>query len=418
MTGVAACAALSAVAPSGGLLVASRVLGAAVGAAAGPSSVSMINRMYDRHERARALGWWSMVAAGGPVLGVVIGGPVVEAFSWRWIFVAQAPLTLGAVALGWRVLPNFAGRREVRFDVPGTVLLALGSVALLVALNRGPAVGWTHPVVVGGFAACPALLAAFVAVERRSSSPLLPLRYVRERNVSAAVTNQFFLNFAYMGAFTLTPLMLAGVLGWGETKIGLLSIARPLTFAVAGPVAGALAVRVGERTNALVGGAAIAASMVGLSTTGPGSSETVIAVSLALSGLGMGAAAPAMAAALANAVDEHDLGVAAAFQQMCSQIGVVVGTQIMLSVQQGLAPARASNRDGDAVDPASLPAVVLDELVGSYRWAYLVGAAAALLGAVAALAVRRSDRRMAAGDLLADELEILDGGSNPVVPGP
>lgn len=418
MTGVAFCAVLSAAAPSGGLLVASRVLGAAVGAAAGPSSVSMINRMYDRHERARALGWWSMVAAGGPVVGVIVGGPVVEAVSWRWIFVAQVPLTLGAVALGWRVLPNFVGRRDVRFDVPGTVLLAFGSVALLVALNRGPAVGWTHPVVLSGFVACPALLAAFVAVERRSPSPLLPLRYVKERNVSAAVTNQFFLNFAYMGAFTLTPLMLAGVLGWGETKIGLLSIARPLTFAVAGPVAGALAVRVGERTNALVGGAAIAASMVGLSTTGPESREVVIAVSLAFSGLGMGAAAPAMAAALANSVDEHDLGVAAAFQQMCAQIGVVVGTQIMLSVQQALAPEQASNGDGDALDPAALPVGVLDDLVASYRSAYLVGAAAALLGVVAALAVRRSDRRLTRGDLLVEEFEILDGGSNPVVPGP
>lgn len=399
-------AALSAVAWSGAALVAFRVLGAAVGAAAGPSSLAMINRLYPRDERAKALGYWSMVAAGGPVIGVVLGGPVVEAFSWRWIFVGQVPLTLVAVAFGWFVLPHVARRPGVRFDVAGTVLLALGSVSFLLALNRGPQLGWTSPVVLAGFVLTPVLLAGFVAVERRVDSPLLPLRYLRERNFSFSVANQFSLNFAYMGAFSITPLMLDGVLGWEADKIGFVSIARPLVFAVAGPIAGYTTLRIGERMNAAIGGLAILLSMLGLATVVPESSELLIVAALGLSGLGMGTAAPAMAAALANSVDEGDLGVATAFAQMCSQIGVVVGTQIMLSVQQARSPL-----DGDvaAPDPSTLEPSVLDALAASYHWAYLVGAAVAVVGIAAALFVR-STRRPGRSDedLRLEELEVYD----------
>lgn len=418
MAAVTVFAALSAVAWGGAWLVLFRVLGAAVGAAAGPSSVSMINRLYARHERARALGWWSMVAAGGPVVGVVIGGRIVEDYSWRWIFAGQVPLTLAAVALGFLVLPVLPGRRGVRFDVAGTVLLALGAVSLLLALNQGPSKGWTSPVVVAGFLATPVLLAGFVSVERRAESPLLPLRYLRERNFTFSVVNQFCLNFAYMGAFTITPLMLMSVLGWGEAKIGDLSIARPLTFAIAGPVSGALAVRVGERLNAAVGGLAIALSMLGLAAIGPDRGELAVVVALALSGLGMGMAAPAMAASLANAVDEHDLGVAAAFQQMCAQIGVVVGTQIMLSVQLAQAPPLPEVPDGDTLDPAALAPATLDALASSYHWAYLVGAGVAVLGIGAALFVRSTRRVERDEELLLEELEVLDSGASPAPAGP
>jgi len=399
---VAVFAALSAVAWSGGSLIAFRVIGATVGAAVGPASLAMINRMFRPEERAKALGYWSMVAAGGPVIGVVVGGPVVEAFSWRWIFVGQVPLTLLALAVGAVVLPHVPSRRNVRFDVPGTILLAVGASSLLVGLNRGPLVGWTSPMVLIAFALSPIALAAFVAVERRSEHPLLPLRYVRKRNFTAPIANQFFLNFAYMGAFTITPLMLTDILGLGEARIGFLSIARPLTFAVAGPIAGYLTTRLGERPIATFGGFAILASMLGLATVSASSGEVRVLGALALSGLGMGAAAPAMAAAIANTVDEQDLGVATAFQQMCAQIGVVVGTQIMLTVQQATTPLPADAE-------GSVPLALLDGVTTSYHDAYLVGAAAATLGILAAWFVR-GGRRTGLSDeqLLLDELEVLD----------
>ncbi len=377
-------AAASAVAWSGASLVGFRTLGAAVGAAVGPASLAMINRLFPPFERARALGFWSMVAAGGPVIGVIVGGPVVEASSWRWIFVAQVPFTLLALLVGWLVLPAVERRRDVRFDVAGSVLLAVAVSSLLVGLNRGPEVGWASPIVLVCAALVPVALVVFVAVERDRDDPLLPLAYLRRRNFTFPVVNQFFLNFAYMGGFIITPLLLQDVFGFGEARAGLLSIARPLAFTLAGPLAGYLAVRTGERFNAAVGSAALVASMLGLAAVAQDSSQVWIVAVLALSGVGMGMAGPAMTAALANAVDERDLGVATAFQQMCSHVGTVVGTQLLLTVQLALAPVLVA--DGVRTPDA------LSQLEWSYHWAYLVGAVAAMAALVAALFVRRSHR--------------------------
>lgn len=368
LAGVAVFAALTAIAWSAASLITFRVLGAAVGAATGPASLAMINKLFPPQRRAQALGYWSLVAAGGPVIGVVVGGPIVEAYSWRWIFVGQVPLALIALVIGYTVLPDVERRDDTRFDLVGSVVLALGVGVLLVALNRGPVAGWSSPVVLAGFVASPILLAVFVVVERRLAHPLIPLEYLGRRNFAFPIANQFFVNFAYMGGFVITPLLLESVLGYDAAKTGFLSIARPLAFAIAGPIAGYLAVRVGERANAVFGSLFIVASMLGLAAVGPGTGEWVIIGALALSGIGMGTSAPAMAASVANAVDERDLGVVTAAQQMVAQLGVVAGIQILQTVQAAREPIV-----GEAA---------------SYHAAYLVGAGVAALSVIMALFVR------------------------------
>jgi EmrB/QacA subfamily drug resistance transporter len=367
-------AVLTALSWSAGSLIAFRTLGAASGAAVGPASIAMINRLFPAERRVQAMGYWSMVAAGGPVIGVVAGGPIVEAFGWRWIFVAQAPITFAGLLLAAVLLPETARRREVHFDTAGAVTLAVGATSALFAINRGPVLGWDHPAVVGGFALAPLGVAAFLVIERRVPHPLLPLRYLRRANFSFAIGTQCLVQFAYMGGFIVTPLFLDAVFGYTETRIGGLMIARPLAFAISGPVAGYLAVKVGERTSAVTGAMAVVASMIALSTVAPGTSDLVIIGALALSGIGLGASSPALAASVANAVDEADLGVAGAFQQMMTQFGVVVGIQVMQTV--------AASREA-AVGP-----------VEAYGEAYLVGAGVAFLGLICSLFVR-STRRMA-----------------------
>ena len=133
-----------------------------------------------------------------------------------------------------------------------------------------------------------------------------------------------------------------------------------MAFSIAGPIAGYYTVRVGERTNAVLGAVVLVASMLVLATVGVGSTDLVIMAGLALSGIGMGTASPAIAAAIANSVDERDLGVVSAAQQMVSQVGVVAGIQILLTVQAAREPVVGA--------------------AASYHVAYLVGAAAAAIG--------------------------------------
>lgn len=350
-------------------IISFRVLGAVSGAVAAPASLAIINRVYPSEHRSKAMGFWSLVGAGGPVIGVVAGGPIIEAFGFRAIFWAQVPLMALAFVAAWSVLPSFAGVRKP-FDIAGTVLLAAGVTPVLMSLNRGPALGWDHPVVLAGFVVSPLALAAFLRVERRTAHPLIPLRYFRRRNFVAPITVQALTMFAYMGGFFLTPQLLQGVMHYTETRTGFLSIARPLSFAIAGPLAGAAAVRAGERTMGMAGAAAVVVSMLGLSTIAPGSTDLVVVSALALSGIGLGLLAPAMASTMANSVDEADLGVAGATSQMVMQIGTVAGTQLMFTLQQSRAGAVG--------------------LVPSYGEAYWLAAAVAAIAVVVASQVRNS----------------------------
>jgi EmrB/QacA subfamily drug resistance transporter len=356
-------------------LITFRVLAAAFGAASGPASMALIYSVFSQERRVQAMGYWSMVGAGAPVLGVVLGGPVVEALSWRLIFLVQVPLLLLCVAVAALVLPETERGERVRFDVLGTVLLGIGVTSLLFGLNRGPVLGWDSSVVIAAFIVSPMAIVAFVLWERATPSPLLRLDYFRERNVAAPIATQFFTNFAYMGGFIITPFLLDDVFGYGETRIGLLSISRPLTFAIVAPIAGYVAIRVGERATGVFGAAAVAASMLLLAQVDLDTTDLLVIAALAMSGMGLGASSPSMAATIANAVDESDLGVAGAAQQMMTQIGVVAGIQLMQTVQ--------------ASGEASVG------LVESYQRAYLLGAAVCVLGIVSAWFVRRSPREAA-----------------------
>lgn len=377
MAGGALFAALSAMAWSAGALIAFRILGATIGAATGPSSMALINTTFPRERRAQAMGFWTLVMAGGPVLGVVAGGPIVEHVSWRWIFVAQTPVALLGLLVAFALLPDTEREERPPFDLAGTLLLAGGVGSALLALNRGPEVGWTSPVVLGGFVLAPVLLGAFVANERVAADPLIPLHYLRRRNVGLPLVVEFTNNFAYMGGFILTPLLLESVLGYGETHAGLLSISRPLAFSITGPVAGFLTVKVGERTSATFGTATIVASMLALSSVSPASPDLLIVVALALSGIGAGASLPAMASSIANAVDDRDLGVVGASQQMVGQLGAVTGIQILQTVQVGREQAAG--------------------VVDSFGQAFLVGAGVAAIGVLCAISVRSTigERRLA-----------------------
>jgi len=369
LTGVTVFAAAAIFAWNAPSLIAFRFLGAALGAATGPSALSMINRSFAPERRAQAMGYWSMVGSGAPVFGVVIGGPLVDAFGWRWIFILQTPIALASLVIGFLVLPYSRRGERQPFDIAGSTALAFGVGFLLIALNRGPVLGWTSPLVLAGFIGGPLLLAQFVRIENRTPHPLLPMRYFRRRNFTFPIVNQFLANFTYMGGFILTPLLLHDLLGYSTTKVGLMSIARPLTFAIAGPIAGYLVLRFGERVIGMFGSLMLALSMMVLAMIGVGSGFWLIEGALMLSGIGMGACAPAMIASLANAVDTRDLGVASAASQTMSQIGVVAGMQILLTVQLSTAAGSGS---------------------GSYAIAYHVGAVTAVGALVAAWFVRRT----------------------------
>jgi EmrB/QacA subfamily drug resistance transporter len=359
---------LTALAWDGASLIAIRSLGAIPGAATGPASMALIMRAFPEEDRVKAMGWWSLVGAGAPVLGLVAGGPLVDAIGWRSIFLVQAPLALVALLVAIPILHETPRMEREPIDYPGALTLAAATVAALLGLSVGSQVGWTHPLVLGLFAVAPLAAAAFVAIERRAEHPLLPLRFFTERNFTASLVAQFLSNFGYMGGFIITPLLMEDVFGFTVAATSLAMICRPLSFSLSSPVAGYVAVRVGERSASVLGCALVAVSLACFAAGAAGESLGLVFAALVLSGLGLGTSQPSLISSAANAVDTASLGVANAAQVMVTQIGVVAGIQVLSTIQGGGSSS------------------------GSFTVAYLAGGAVAALSVAGAVFVRSADR--------------------------
>ena len=367
LLGASMFAALTAVAWNATTMILFRTLSATAGSATGPAAMAFINRMFEPEERVRPLGFWSFTTAGAPVLGVVLGAPIVESVGWRVIFVVQAPLLALALLVAWRLLPETDRQANVKFDLRGSAVLGIGATSLLLAINRGHSWGWTSAPVLALLIVGVSGLWVFFRVERSAEAPLLPMRWLRTRNVVFPTLSQALINFAYMGGFFAVPQLLEKGLDYSTSHIGWLIIARPLTFSIVAAAASIITLRIGERSSGVIGASATIISMFVLSSVGVGSSDVVIVVGLALTGVGLGVAGPAMTGLLSSAVDPEDIGTAAAFQQLMTQLGAVAGTTIMTMVHES---------------------TLSRGVVESFGYALWVGAFAAFLGLIAALRVK------------------------------
>ena len=354
-------------------MVGFRILSASAGAACGPAAMAYINHLFPPEERVRPLSYWSFVSAGAPVIGVIVGAPLVKSHGWRIIFWGQAPLCLAGVLLAWRLLPDTDRRPGVRLDLAGSATLGLGAVSLMGVVSQGKAWGWTSPLTLTALVVGVASLIAFVAIERRVAHPLIVLAWFRTRNFAVPVITQAFANLAYMGAFVLIPQLYERGMGVPGEDVATLMTARPIAFALIAPIGGMLAVRFGERVMAVGGGVILVVSMLLWWWVDVPGERLLAGVALALCGLALGASFPAMTSLATNSVEHHLVGVAGSMQQLMTQLGAVVGATVMTTVAA---------------------AGALGEL-GPFRVAFGVGAASALVATVLAAFVRPLPRTAA-----------------------
>ena len=371
--------ALSATAGSAPQLIAWRTLAQVAGTSAMPSSLALISSVHHGARRAKALGWWSMIAAGAPVVGLTVGAPAIEAFGWPTLFLLQSGLMVLPTVAAWFVLRE-TPTTSTRLDLPGAALLALGVGPLLLVASEASKWGLVSLRTAALVVVAVAGLLGFRAVERRSAAPLVPPVLLRARQTTAVLGVALFTGASYMGGFFLASLLVVEQFGYSLTSaVPILSI-RPVLFAALSPVGGWLTGRVGSRRTALAGCVALACGMAGLAVGSAADSLAVVVVAgFVLQGTGFGLLRPAASTALADAVDERDLGVAGATERLAGQLGVVFGITIL----------------------AALYASEVDR----FPLAFAVGAALAVVGGLFAL-------RMAAADRAGD------GHGRPAVPAP
>src|SRR3954452_18377047 len=251
---------LSAAAQSIGQLLVARVVQGVGGGLVMPVGQAMLARVAGPHRMGRVMSVVGVPMLLAPIAGPVIGGALVDAASWRWIFLVNLPVCAIALALSVRLLPATTGHRTARLDRRGLALLPAALALCVYGLSDAAARGSLTSVrPLAALLAGLSLLAAYVVHARRTTRPLLDVRLFGDRNFGAASAANFFLGVALFAVMMVLPLYLQTVRGRTPLQTGLLLIPQGLGAALAMPVAGALTDRLGAR-RVVVAGMFVAAS--------------------------------------------------------------------------------------------------------------------------------------------------------------
>jgi DHA2 family methylenomycin A resistance protein-like MFS transporter len=318
-------------------LIAARVAQGAAGALLVPPSLALIAHAChgDDAKRAWAVGWWT--AAGGVSIaaGPVLGGLLIAALDWRWVFLVNLPLCAIGVALTLAVIPEAPPKAKTPLDLPGQALALIAVTALVGAVIEGGRRGWGHPgpalALVFGLLA----VAAFLWVEARSAHPVAPLSMFRQRAVSTAVLVGSALNFSYYGLVFVLGLYLQRAVNYPPAEAGLAFLPLTATFIVSNLVSGGLVARHGAARVTTVGVLIAAVGYALTARLGAGSSFLEMLPGFLMIPGGMGLAIPALTSGLLASVDRGIAGAATGVLNACRQAGGAAGVAVFGALAAG-----------------------------------------------------------------------------------
>ncbi|HTU88208.1 MAG TPA: MFS transporter [Solirubrobacteraceae bacterium] len=318
------------------LIVARCVMGAGA-AMVFPSTLSLLTNVFtERTERARAIGLWGAITGAAIALGPIVGGWLLEAFDWRSIFFAMAPIAALAGMLVARSVPTSRDPRARRIDRAGFAL-STATVALLVyTIIEAPSYGWGSARTLGGFALAAALGAAFVAWERRTDQPMLDVGLFGNPRFTAASLSVAISFFALSGFIFLVTQYFQFLKGYGplSTGVRLLPVA---SFVAASSILGTrLAVRLGTKLVVTAGLLAMAAFYLWVTSASAGTGYATIAAQMVVLGIGMGLTSAPATEAIMGVVPQAKAGVGSAVNDATRLLGGTLGVAVIGSVYASL----------------------------------------------------------------------------------
>ncbi|HEY3726790.1 MAG TPA: MFS transporter [Solirubrobacteraceae bacterium] len=345
LIGFSVASAIGGLAQSFGMLVAARALQGAFGALLAPSALGLLTVTFQGSaDRAKAFGIFSAIAAGGGSLGLLLGGALTQALSWRWSLYVNLAIAVPTAIVALRLLRNQRQAERPRIDVPGVALASGGLFALVFGFSNAETSSWSDPITVIALAASAVLLSGFLVLERRVEHPLLPLHIVSDRARGGAYASIALAGSAVFAVFLFLTYYMQQNLGFSPLKTGLGFL--PMTAMIV-LTATTVQTRVLHRTGAkplVIGGMGLGVlAMILLSrVTADGAYVSHVLPGLVLTGAAMGLIfAPAFSTATLG-VRSSDAGIASAMVNTSQQVGGSVGTALLSTIFASAAASFAS----------------------------------------------------------------------------
>jgi EmrB/QacA subfamily drug resistance transporter len=333
-------------------LIVWRAVEGAGAAAIMPLSLTLLVGSVPDRLRTVGIGVWGGISGLGVALGPLIGGAVVENWSWEAIFWLNVPVGVIAIPLALYALPNTRGAR-VRADVLGVLLAGLGVLGVVFGVVRGNDAGWTSGEVLTGLIGGGVLLVAFVLWQARTSAPLLPLRFFRDRSFTLANIVAMTFSFGAFGAVFILIQFLQVVQGRSPLEAGVWTMPWTLAPMVVAPLAGIVAPRVGTRTLITGGMVFLSAGLFWIAgTMSADVTFTTLLPGFLLAGIGMGAVFGPISTAVLARMPQYDHAKASGTNSTLREIGVALGIAVLTAVFTGNGGQLTPTGYVDAAQPA------------------------------------------------------------------
>ncbi|RYF32681.1 MAG: DHA2 family efflux MFS transporter permease subunit [Comamonadaceae bacterium] len=377
-------------AQSQGVLVAARAVQGLGGAVVSAVALSLIMNLFtEPAERARAMGVYGFVCAGGGSIGVLLGGLLTSSLSWHWIFLVNLPIGAAVYALCVALLPNEPGHAEgEKLDVAGALTVTTSLMLAVYGVVNGNEAGWTSAQTLGLLAGAALLLVAFLVIESRVRHPLVPLGLFRLRNVAVSNVVGVLWAAAMFAWFFISALYLQLVLGYSAMQVGLAFLPANIIMAVFSlGLSARIVMRFGIR-KPLASGLFLAAIGLALFARAPANGSFAVDVlpGMVLLGLGAGMAFNPMLLAAMSDVQPSESGLASGVVNTAFMMGGALGLAVLAS----LAAARTSV----ALAKGAAPALALN---AGYQQAFVIGAVfASVAGLLGGLMLRTRQQQPSA----------------------
>jgi EmrB/QacA subfamily drug resistance transporter len=374
------------------LLVVAKMIQGCGAAMTQGTGMAMITSVFPEHERGKGIGSSMSVVGVGAMIGPVIGGILVGALGWRWVFFINVPIGIIAIAMALLIMDSKRFSQDTQgahFDWLGTALSTAALVTFLMLVTNGHRAGWTSAPILLGSLAFPAILATFVWWELRAPAPMLDLRLFKNKVFALGVLAGFM---SYLGPNSvrfMMPFYLQGVLGMRPSMVGLAILPAAVTMIVMGPLAGRLSDRFGWRKFTVSGLLLAATGVFALSRLTVDSSLVHVIGAMVVQSVGSAMFSSPNSTAIFNAAPASRHGIVSALLSLirnaANVTGVAVATTIIAAtmISMGYAPDLG---DTKAADSAGL----LSAFVSGFRLTYMTMAGLLLVGAVAALVTART----------------------------
>ncbi|MGW4480454.1 MFS transporter [Rhodococcus triatomae] len=335
MIGFAIASAVGGLAQTGVQLFAARAGQGVFAALLAPAALAILTTTFtEGRERAKAFAVYGAISGGGAAVGLLLGGLLTEYVDWRWCLLVNVPVALFALAVTAPIVRETKAHGDVRYDIPGTVLVALGLGALVYGFTQAEKHGWDSAPAIGFVVVGLLALGAFVAVEKRSSHPLLPLYIPWDRNRAPGLIGSLVIGSVLIGGTLYLTFYLQIVLGMSPFVSGVASLPLTVAITVAAGVAAQASTRIGPKVPMAVGPVVAAAGLVLMLTRIDVDSSywTVVLPALLVLGFGIGLMIAPMQNVALVGVRDHDAGAASALVNAAMQIGGALGTALFTTI--------------------------------------------------------------------------------------